>query len=200
MLLLPPQTTPLSLHIHILIHHTLPLASPLARKHCGVSKLRTSLSESSIVLCIWWSCKQNPLLHNSQRNNNMNTTLTAVYLCNASSVWCHFQGSTCNSTGSIVELRDLKLGVHIHKSDMFRNRGTVSTQAFLPLPLGFFARSRSAASVGSSAAAPASGSPAGRNPSRVRGPQLVPEHRDERGKERKRQIVFRKLNTAVPYW
>lgn len=61
-------------------------------------------------------------------------------------------------------------------------------QTFLLLPLGFFARSRPAASVGSSAAAPASGSPAGRNPSRVRGPQLVPEHRDERGKERKRQM------------
>lgn len=42
--------------------------------------------------------------------------------------------------------------------------------------------------MGSSAAAPASESPAGRNPSRVHGPQLVPEHRDERGKERKRQI------------
>lgn len=61
-------------------------------------------------------------------------------------------------------------------------------QTFLLLPLGFFAQSRSVASVGSSAAAPASGSPAGRNPSRVRGPQLVPEHRDECGKERKRQM------------
>lgn len=132
MLLLPPQTTPFSLHIHILIHHTLPLASPLARKHCGVSKLQTSLSEPSIVLCILWTCRQNPLLHNSQRNNNMNTTLIAVYLCNASSVWCHFQGSACNSTSSIVALCDLKLGIHIHKSDMFRNRGTVSMDADIP--------------------------------------------------------------------
>lgn len=47
-------------------------------------------------------------------------------------------------------------------------------RTFSPLPLGFFARSRPAASAGSSAAVPVSGSPAGRNLSHVPGPQLVP--------------------------
>lgn len=58
-------------------------------------------------------------------------------------------------------------------------------KGFLLLPLGFSARSWSAASEGSSAAAPACGSPAGRSLSRAPGPQLAPEQRSRRDREKK---------------
>lgn len=46
--------------------------------------------------------------------------------------------------------------------------------SFLSLPFGFFAQIQSDASVGSSAAVPVFGSPAGRNLFHVPDPQLAP--------------------------
>lgn len=60
------------------------------------------------------------------------------------------------------------------------------------LPHGFFALSQFAASVGSSAVAPVSGSPAGRNLSRVLGPQLVPG-----GQDKDRTMRDRHMNKAI---
>lgn len=66
--------------------------------------------------------------------------------------------------------------------------------SFLLLPLGFFAQSQSAASVGSSAVVPVSGSPAGRNLSRALGPQLVPKCRHKARVERNTQVKKRNMN------
>lgn len=52
----------------------------------------------------------------------------------------------------------------------------------LRLPPGFCAQSQAAASVGPSAAAPVSGSPAGRSLFHVPGRQLVPKHQYKNGK------------------
>lgn len=52
--------------------------------------------------------------------------------------------------------------------------------SFLSLPPGFCAQSQPAASVGSSAAAPVSGSPAGRSLFRAPDRQLVPRHQERK--------------------
>lgn len=79
----------------------------------------------------------------------------------------------------------------------FNGKSSVRERSFLPLPLGFFAQSQSAASVGSSAAVQVSGSPAGRNLSHVPGPQLVPEHQDKHRMERNRHIKNMKILSQI---
>lgn len=70
-------------------------------------------------------------------------------------------------------------------------------QTFSPLPLGFVARSRPAASAGSSAAVPVSGSPAGRNLSRVPDPQLVPEQGGKQTHTGMGQLVSGRLHICT---
>lgn len=97
-----------------------------------------------------------------------------------SSIWYHLQGSPCNSSSSIVALRDPHHPQRRHVAGELEDKQNIPahnpppTKRFLLLPLGFSARRWSAASEGSSAAAPACGSPAGRSPSRAPGPQLAP--------------------------
>lgn len=111
-------------------------------------------------------------LDNSHRNDNTNSTLTAVFgiAYKAARVTLPALLLRCATCTSTATTRWRKITKENQKNQ--KNQ--------LPLPLGFSAQRSSAASEGSSAAAPACGSPAGRSLSRAPGPQLAPEPRSRR--------------------
>lgn len=161
-----------------------------SRTSSVINNKQANLMETSLPLCCVFDDHANKTHYYTTYKGSQGQTLIPR-LRNTPTSRYHFRGSTCNSTSSIVPLCDSQLSVNSHNSVMFRKRASLlkpGEQSFLLLPLGFFAQSRPEASVDSSADVPVSGSPAGKNLSRVLGPQLVPGQRNKDRAERDRRI------------